>query len=124
MPFTYDLSAPTDLERVRFHIGDTDEDTAIFQDQGINFILGEAGNWQQAVVSCIRNIIARLAGEPDMQADWLRVDWRRSAESWERLLHEKKQEFGLGARASSGGQHAWRPDSLQRGEPDWGAGDG
>jgi hypothetical protein len=112
MTFTYDLVTPGDLTRVRYHIGDTEEATAIFSDEEINFVLDEETTYQAAVISCINAIIGKLSHEPDMQADWLKIDWRRSAESWMKLLAEKKSQFGLGARAASGGQHAWRPDTL------------
>lgn len=120
MTFTYNLASPDDITRVRFHLGDTTEETAIFSDEEITFITGEAGTWQKAVIACIRSVMGRLAAEPDMQADWLKIDWRRSADSWKLLLSEKSQEFGVGkARASSGGQHAFRPDGLIKSEPDW-----
>lgn len=121
MTFTYDMTTPTNRERVRFHLGDTESATAMFTDEEITFVIAEAGTWQAAVVACIRSAIARLAQEPDMQADWLRVDWRRSAENWRALLAEKKQEFGLGARATSSTQHAYRADSYQDESPDWDA---
>lgn len=124
MTFTYTPSAPTDLTRVRFHIQDTLEATAIFSDEEINFVLSEEDDVVgKAVISCINAIIAKLAGEPDMQADWLKIDWRRSAESWRALLAEKKAKFGYSPRGSSGGQYGWRPDTLQTQEPDYAADD-
>lgn len=109
MTFTYDLVTPTDRERVRYHTGDVDGTAAIFSDEEIVFVLGEEGTWQKAVLSCINSALARLAHEPDMTADWLRIDWRRSAENWKALLAEKKTLFGLGVVAASGGQQAYRP---------------
>lgn len=120
MTFTYNTANPTDITRIRFHLSDTVEAVAMFSDEELNFVIGEAGSWQRAVIACIRNRIAHLAGEPDMQADWLRIDWRRSADNWKLLLNEKSQEFGLGkALASSGGQHVHRVEGLQKTEPDW-----
>lgn len=120
MTFSYDLGAPDDVTRVRFHLGDREEETAIFSDEEINFAINESGSWQAAVIACIRAVIGILATEPDMQADWLRIDWRRSAENWRQLLNEKTQQFGIGkARSSSGGRHAHRIDGLQKSEPDW-----
>jgi hypothetical protein len=40
--------------------------------------------------------------------------------AWKGLLAEKKQEFGLGWQSSSGGQHSYRPDTLQKQAPDYG----
>jgi hypothetical protein len=120
MTFTYNLAAPDDVTRVRYHIGDTVEATAIFSDEEITFAIDEEGTWQKAVIASIRSVMARIAGEPDMTADWLKVDWRRSSDNWQMLLTEKKNQFGLGATASSGGRHAYRPDSLQKSTPDYG----
>jgi len=37
MTFTYDLTTPGDLERVRYHLGDTEEATALASDELIEF---------------------------------------------------------------------------------------
>jgi hypothetical protein len=121
MTFTYTPSTtPTDLTLVRYHTSDTVSATAIHSDEEINMVLAVEGTVGKAVVSLIKKIMAMLAAEPDMKADWLQIDWRRSAENWKTLLAEKKAEFGLGWQVSSGGQHAYRPDSLQKESPDYG----
>lgn len=120
MTFSFDLVTPTDVTRVRRHISDTDETTVIFSDEEIQFNLDEEGTVNKAVIALIKQIIAKLSNEPDMQADWLRVDWRRSSDAWFKLLEDKKQEFGLGWHVVSGGQHSYRPDSLQKEAPDYG----
>lgn len=120
MTFTYTPASPTDLTRVRYHVGDIEEVIAIFSDEEINFVLDEEDDdVGKAVISCITSVIARLNHEPDMQADWLKIDWRRSAENWRALLSEKKAKFGLSPRGSSGGQFGWRPDTLQTEAPDY-----
>jgi hypothetical protein len=120
MAFTYTPSAtPDDVTIIRYHIGDTTEATAIYSDAEINMVLSIEGAVNLAVISLIKGIIARIAMEPDMTADWLRVEWRRSTDNWKTLLAEKRREFGLGAVASSSGQHAYRADSFQNESPDW-----
>lgn len=94
MTFTYDPANPDDVTRVRFALGDTVESTAIFTDEEITFVLSEAGSVGAAVVMCIRTIIAKLS-EPDFQADWLRVSASEARKSWERMLSEKKREYGI-----------------------------
>jgi hypothetical protein len=120
MTFTYTPATPNDITRARFHLGDTVEAAAIFSDEEITFAIDESdGAWKAAVVLLIESVIARLATEPDMTADWLRVDWRRSAENWRALLLDKKRRFTNFVVGSSGGKHAWRPDSLLHTEPDY-----
>ena len=59
MAFTYTPSAtPTDLTRVRFHIGDTVEAAAIFNDTEIEMAIAEGGSYQQAVVYCLQTAVA------------------------------------------------------------------
>lgn len=120
MTFSYDLVTPTDVTRVRRHISDTDETTAIFSDEEIQFNLDEEGTVNKAVIALIKQIIAKLSNEPDMKADWLQIDWRRSSEAWFKMLSDKKREFGLGAVIDSGGRHSFRPDTLQKTAPDYG----
>ena len=117
MTFTYDLDSPGDIERVRFVMNDTDEDLMMFSDEAINFRLDENASESSPVgatiIDLIRNRLAYLAGEPDMTADWLKIDWRRSAENWKLLLEQTRRKYGLGALVNSGGQHAWRPDYME-----------
>lgn len=117
MTFTYTPESPDDITRVRFHIGDTDSEAAIFTDEELSFIISEAGSWQAAVVSCIKSVIARVSKEPDFKADWLQVDSSRALAGWTSLLAEKRQEFGIPA-VSSSGKAVYRSDSLQEGPPD------
>lgn len=123
MTFTYSPSAtPTDLAQVRYHIGDTESAAAIFTDEEIAMVLAmESSDIGATVISLIRSAMAKLSHEPDMQADWLKIDWRRSADQWKVLLAEKKREFGLGFTFDGGGRHAYRPDSNQHEEPDYDA---
>ncbi|GIL09278.1 MAG: hypothetical protein BroJett033_7890 [Chloroflexota bacterium] len=122
MTFTYTPgAAPSDVTKVRYWIGDTDAAAALYSDEEIAMAISLEGTATRAVISLIRSAIAKLAQEPDVTADWLRVEWRRSSENWQMLLRQRQVEFGLGARAASGGQHAWRADSNQTAEPDWAA---
>ncbi len=121
MTFTYAISTtPTDLTLVRYHTGDTVSSVAMWQDDEINMVLAVEGSVGKAVISLIKNARIKLAAEPDMKADWLQVDWRRSDQTWKDMLTEKKREFGLGATIDSGGSHAYRPDTLQKEAPDYG----
>lgn len=109
MTFTYTPASPDDVTRVRFALGDTLEAQAIFSDEEISFTLSEAGSVGAAVVMCIRTIIAQLS-EPDFQADWLRVSASEARKSWERMLSEKKREYGISTLSASG-TFTYRVDS-------------
>lgn len=97
MTFSYTPSAtPTDKDRVRFHTGDTTEGENFLSDEEITMILAETGSWQQAVISGIRYIIAKLS-KPNFQADWLTVNHTEARKGYERLLAEKQRELGVAA---------------------------
>lgn len=123
MTFNYTVSdTPTDLTKVRFFTGDTVAEAAIHTDEEINMMLAlNSDDVGETCVMAIESIMSRLAHEPDMTADWLKVDWRRSVEQWERLLARVKQRFSLGPTHQSQATHAWRADSRQTAEPDYAA---
>lgn len=118
MTFTYTPASPDDTTRVRYHIGDTVEASAIFTDEEIDFVISEEGSYQKAVVSLIQAVIAKIGHEPDFTADWLQVDWRRSVDAWRDLLAEKRSKFGIAAR-SARSVATYRSDSNQPEAPDW-----
>ena len=95
MTFTWTPEEPTDITRVRHALGDSENSLAIFSDEEITFALQEEGGVGPALVSLIHAIIARLQHEPDLRADWLGLDWRRSSEHWWRLLANVKQRYDL-----------------------------
>lgn len=116
MTFTYTPSSPTDITRVRFHVGDTDEDAAMFSDEEITFVISEQATWQKAVIACIQAQIARIGSSPSFTADWLKVDQTSALAAWQRLLTEKRRELGVAAVVGTG-QPVYRSDSLMT-EPD------
>lgn len=119
MTFTYTPATPTNITRVRFHLADTESATAIFTDEEITFIINEnAGNWQQAVISCIRVIIAKIGAEVDFQADWLRVDRSKALAGYRVLLAQKQAELGVTGVVSRA-QPVYRGDSDQTEAPEW-----
>lgn len=121
MTFTYTPSAtPTDLTLIRYYITDRDSTVAMYTDEEINMVLGQKGSVGAASVSLLQNKITELSNNPDMQADWLRVNWATTLDALKTALANVKQEFGLGWQVSSGGQHSYRPDSLQKEAPDYG----
>lgn len=122
MTFSYTPSpTPNDVTKIRYWIGDTDEAVAIFSDEEIAMAVGMEGGAQAATISLIQSIIGRLAAEPNITADWLRVDWRGNIGAWEKLLAQRRREFGLGLRLTVRGQSPYRADSFQDTAPDWDA---
>ena len=86
MTFTYDLSSPTDLTRVRFQLLDIDADEACFQDEDITFALDEAGSVPLAVRMLLEAEQRRAAMTPDFTADWLKVESQKAVANLDRVL--------------------------------------
>lgn len=119
MTFTYDLTTESDLTDVRIALSDTVESTAKFSDEEINYLLVQKSlSVQNTVIFLIRNLIAKIAGNPNFKADWMSVDRGTQLESLNRLLQEKLNEYGLSS-GTAGVVHRYRADSLAREEPDY-----
>jgi hypothetical protein len=108
MSFSYNPLA-SDLDRVRFHLGDTDSAAAMFSDEEITAVITEAGTWQQAVCDCLQNVIARLS-IPQFSADWLTVNAAEATKSYRALLAEKRRLFGVSGITATAA-HVYRADS-------------
>jgi hypothetical protein len=109
MSFSYTPFA-TNLDKVRFHLGDVDEQSARYQDEEIAGALGEYGDVPTATIALIQSLIARLS-VPDFKADWLQVDHSSARQAYVSLLAQKRAEFGQRLSMSTATVHAYRVDS-------------
>lgn len=116
MTATYDLSSVTDLNRVRFHTGDTNVSAARWTDAEITYAVSAAGSWQGAVILLLTSLQAKLASTPDYQADWLTESPSKAAASLDRLIKAKRRELGV-SDVSATATHQWRPDTAQTEAP-------
>lgn len=117
MTFTWVGDLATDLDKVRFHIGDTDEDGAWLADETINALIASEGGVGGAVVACLRYIISQLS-RPDFRADWLQVSNAEARKGYMALLAEKRREFGVAA-VSAEAVMTYRWDSDQNSDADY-----
>jgi len=119
MAFTWVGDLSTDLDKVRFYIGDTDSSGYYLEDATITALLN-AGSVGSAVIAGILYIIRQL-NKPDFKADWLQVTNAEAVKGWERHLTAMRQEFGIPAIAASV-VHVYRADSYATSEPDYSEG--
>ena len=75
MSFTYEAPHRGDLDRIRFHIQDTEaghgplpEDKNI-EDEEIDSILAAEGSWQRAVAACFERLAAAWRKFPNLESD-------------------------------------------------------
>jgi hypothetical protein len=118
MTFTWTGALNTDLELVRFHVGDTDAAGAWLSDETIEALLVTTGSVGGAVIASLQYILTQLS-RPDFKADWLSVSHAEARKGYEGLLAEKRREFGVSA-ITAGSTHTYRADSLATREPDYG----
>jgi len=115
MTFTWVGDLSTDLDKVRFHIGDTDSDGYFLTDETINALLSSESTVGGAVVACLKYIITQLS-RPDFKADWLTVNHEKARKGYEMLLGQKRVEFSIPVFASSA-TYVYRADSDADEEP-------
>ena len=117
MAFTWVGDLSTDLDKVRFHIGDTDSDGHFLEDATITALVTSEGSVGGAVVACLRYIISQLS-RPDFKADWLTVSHAEARKGYQALLNEKRREFGV-AVVSASAVYTYRADSNQDSDVDY-----
>lgn len=121
MTFTYTPGAsPSDTTLVRYYTRDTVSSAAMWTDEEIAMVLAQKGSVGAAAQSLLENKITEISNNPNMKADWLQVDWATALAALKIALANVKNEFGLGWQVDSGGQHSYRPDTLQKEAPDYG----
>ena len=118
MTFTWLGTLATDLDKVRFHLGDTSSDGYWLPDETITALIASEGSVGGAVIAGLKYILTQLS-RPDFRADWLQVSNAEARKGYEGLLAEKRREFGVSA-ITAGSTHTYRADSLATREPDYG----
>ncbi len=114
MTFTFDPTLSNDESKVRFHIGDTNEDGYYVEDETITYFV-QSYDVPTAVIQCIRYIITQLS-TPNFSKDWLSVSNEQARVGYEKMLKDKALELGISLSrvvASSSISLPYRADSYQ-----------
>lgn len=113
MTYAFDPTLADDVSLVRFHVGDTNPSGCYLQDETIQYWIDNTNEIGDAVIKCIRYIITQLS-TPNFSLDWLSVSNEAARAGYEKLLQEKKIEFGImSAYAASTISHPHRADSYE-----------
>lgn len=95
MTKSFDASLPTDMDWIRFEIGDTDVTRAYLQDESITAKLAECDTKQEAALSCMYFIRGQLS-RPDFRVGEVQIqDQAAAAEQYQKFIDEKEKEYGL-----------------------------
>jgi len=124
MTFTYDpTNGFSNLERVRFWLGDTDSTKAKFSDEEITAVLTDSVTWQEAALALLESLIARLSSQTDFKADWLEVKVSQAVAQLKALLASLEKRWSLGSYAGRsndvGAVNVYRADSFLTEAPDY-----
>lgn len=109
MTFTYTGDLTDDTQWVRFETGDTTSDQAFLTDEVIDSLIAREGTVQKAVIKCFQYIITQLS-KPDFKADWLSVTNGEARKGYEKMLSDKRREYGLNP-VSASVVYTYRSDS-------------
>ena len=111
MAFTYspDVNSPEERDYVRFHIGDTVENSGPlpeavnFSDAEIALILGEEGTWQRTVAACFERLASAWFILPSWQADGLSVSSSHTGKNFadQAAIWRKRYGGGIGVTGHS-----------------------
>lgn len=117
MSFSYGEDLTVSVDFVRFHTGDVVSGQNFLSDEIIASLVDTAGSNEAAVIAALKHIITRLS-QPNFTADWLKIEHQQARQGYEKMLAEKKNEFGIGGiRVTT--THVYRADSAQTEEPDF-----
>jgi len=101
MTHTYDPDLTTNSDKVRFHIGDTVEDSGPrpsddnFSDEELDALVSANGTWQRAVAAALRVLATEWTRYPSFQADGLRLDRTAIAKGYIDQAATWEKRFGI-----------------------------
>ena len=104
MAFTYLGNLSTDLDKVRFHIGDTAASAgplpsqANFTDAELNSFMDEEGTWQKAVAYACETLANAWATSVSFSADGTRIDRSDVARAWSDMAAKWRAKYGGSSR--------------------------
>lgn len=83
MSFSYDDSLPTDKDKVRLLIGDTDSANASYSDEAISALLTDNNDdVYETAAQLADGLAAKYSGHQDIKIDGFNVSWGERAQSY------------------------------------------
>ena len=115
MAFTFSDSLSSNLDKVRFKIGDTDSTDALLQDATINALLSEHNNdLELTSISCVRAIIAKFNRTVDRNAAGMTANRSIIVQNYRDLLRElTRQNRGNSGTRYSGSFSRDRKETIE-----------
>lgn len=120
MAITYAGTLATDLDRVRFHLGDTDTATSKgpkpadgqFTDNELNGLISVEGSWQRAVAAGFEALASLWARHVDFDAGGMSASQSQIAAQYRQSALEWRTKYGVGSSGGSGSRAVTRADGY------------
>lgn len=98
MAATYDDTLPTDRDRARSLIGDTDTANALFSDEHIDAVLAYRGSLMAGVVYLAQELVAQYTRNPVRKsASGVSVDYTENLKVWRQLAGDAQANVSGGS---------------------------
>jgi hypothetical protein len=115
MSASYVETLPTDRDRARYLLGDTDvdpEENALRTNEHYNAVLAAEATFEAAVILIANSLIAEFAQEPDTirLVNGLSISFKERIKAWERLVTQLQTQQTTAANAAT--QVAASSDSV------------
>lgn len=121
MAATYDPLLPTDRDRLRFRLGDTDvPDNALVSDEQYDAMIAASG-WRIAGAELAEGLAARFAQEPDSVSigGTISVSWRSMIARWIGVAAQLRAEAAAATSAAGNGFRSFAPSRFDRDEAEY-----
>jgi hypothetical protein len=122
MTFTYAGDMSTDLEKVRFHIGDTVSSagprpstvaaSTNFTDEELGGVISTQGSWQKAVAAVFDALASAWAVFPDSKVGQRSESLSQVSDNYRKLAARWYDEYGASGDGLAGASSAIRQDGY------------
>lgn len=118
MTFTYLGTLGTDLDKVRFHIGDTTSGSGVkpadanFSDAELNGLVTLEGSWQRAVAGAFEVLAAAWARHATFNAGGVSSSQSDIARSYRESAAEWRRRYGTSSTHAAGSAAVTRADAY------------
>ena len=103
MSFTYNEDLSDDVSKIRFAIGDTNQELAIFPDETINALINIESTLEGATSKLIQSLYLDFVKRADVaETDDMRFEYGMKAKQYEKLYQEYKSAAKKAAMSKKG----------------------
>ena len=125
MIFTYNDNLATNLDKVRFYIGDTSSATGAgikpdgtnFSNDEINGLITIEGSWQKAVAGAYETLAAAYANLVDLTLGPRKEAFSQASDRYTKLAETWRKKYGTTSATRAGMRHPTRIDGYSQTVP-------